>query len=208
MVAPQRCDGTRPTCSTCAHSRIHADCVYEDPSPDSPPTGSVVSTTDQDNPPDARSETTDPRNITELDPPPGCEAAALETPTLASLKNFRPLLFTDYEDPLLYALSDISLEDMNMSLWVRRLNHESVLTQAQPHFVLCSPDSIWPLLLSGQAASNHSRGYLRHRRSPLLHILRPVRRLPFLSRTQGRILSFTSRSHVFGHGMGLVQRYD
>lgn len=46
----------------------------------------------------------------------GGEATAVQLPPPMSIKNFKPLLFTDYEDPLLYALSDISLEDMNMSL--------------------------------------------------------------------------------------------
>ena len=55
-------------------------------------------------------------NLEELPPPIGGEATAVQLPPPASLKNFKPLLFTDYEDPLLYALSDISLEDMNMSL--------------------------------------------------------------------------------------------
>ena len=32
--------------------------------------------------------------------------------------------------------------------------------------------------------------------------------MSFLPRTPGRVLSLASRSHVFGHGMGLVQRYD
>ena len=45
-------------------------------------------------------------------------ASLLPSRSPTTFKNFRPFLLTDYEDPLLYALSDISLEDMNMSLWV------------------------------------------------------------------------------------------
>jgi hypothetical protein len=44
------------------------------------------------------------------------EPTAVQLPSPISLKSFRPLLLTDYEDPLLYALSDISLEDMNINL--------------------------------------------------------------------------------------------
>lgn len=55
-------------------------------------------------------------NIKELLPYMSGKATAVQLPPPVPLKNFQPLLFTDYEDPLLYALSDISLEDMNMSL--------------------------------------------------------------------------------------------
>jgi len=55
-------------------------------------------------------------NPEELPLPMSGEATAVQLPPPVPLKNFQPLLFTDYEDPLLYALSDISLEDMNMSL--------------------------------------------------------------------------------------------
>ena len=47
---------------------------------------------------------------------PPVREKAIAAPSPVPLSNFQPLLFTDHEDPLLYALSDISLEDMSMSL--------------------------------------------------------------------------------------------
>ena len=120
---PQRCDGSRPTCSTCTRSKIHAECVYEDPPPESAQNsvpsssaGSVVLTTIQDAILDTQNEAGDPTDAGDLHPPPRERATVIRLPSPVALQSFRPLLFTDHEDPLLYALSDISLEDMNMSL--------------------------------------------------------------------------------------------
>ena len=122
-VPPQRCDGERPICSTCTRSRLQANCTYEDPSPESSqgpssPTGSTVATRIQDGAPDKPVEASDLIKIGESPPPIRGNAPIVQVPLPMSLKDFRPLLFSDYEDPLLFALSDISLEDMNMSLWV------------------------------------------------------------------------------------------
>lgn len=73
--------------------------------------------------PDTLSETDILSDTAELFLPTRCHPTTFPLPSLTSLKNFRPLLLTDYEDPLLYALSDISLEDMNMNLWVPLLDH-------------------------------------------------------------------------------------
>ena len=103
-------------------SKLHVDCVHEDPPPDSsqtspsPPTGSVVSTRAQDVVLDTLIEATDPADTGDPNGLVRKKATIAGFPSPMSLNNFRPLLLTDYEDPLLYALSDISLEDMNMSL--------------------------------------------------------------------------------------------
>ena len=96
--------------------------MYEDPPPDSsqnspsPPSSSVGPATAQNTVPDAPIEIDNSANAADLYPHIREKAATVRLPSPVSLKSFRPLLFTDYEDPLLYALSDISLEDMNMSL--------------------------------------------------------------------------------------------
>ena len=112
-------------------SKIHVNCVYEDPPPDSsqtppsPPVSSIVPTRAQDVALDLPIEATDPTNAGDLQPSVRKKATTIQLPPPMPLENFRPLLLTDHEDPLLYALSDISLEDMNMSLYVPLLsNHK------------------------------------------------------------------------------------
>lgn len=124
-VPRQRCDSTRPTCSTCTRSRIQADCIYEDAPLDSPPPDSIGPAKNQDEALDASSEASGLSHTGKPCLPAAGDATFPPLPSPTSLKNFRPLLLTDYEDPLLYALSDISLEDMNMSLWVPFFNYGS-----------------------------------------------------------------------------------
>jgi hypothetical protein len=165
---------------------MHIDCVYEDLPPDSPqsppspPTGSIVSTRMRDAVSDTSIETGDPTSTTQ---PVGAGATAVQLPSPMSLRDFRPLLLTDYEDPLLYALSDISLEDMNISLCVSLPYTDNALNHPQPPSVLRSPSTVWSLFPSSQTASDHSGGYIRHRGSPLFHIFCPASRLSFLPRT-------------------------
>jgi len=96
--------------------------VYEDPPPDStktpplPPISSIVPARVQDVAPDTPIEASNPVNTGHLHPLARRKATTVQLPSSMLLKNFRPLLLTDHEDPLLYALSDISLEDMNMNL--------------------------------------------------------------------------------------------
>jgi len=103
-------------------SKIHVDCVYEDPLPDStqtppsPPTSSVVPARAQDIALGTPIEASGLMDTGHPHPPARQKATTVQFPSSIPLKSFRPLLLTDHEDPLLYALSDISLEDMNMSL--------------------------------------------------------------------------------------------
>ena len=102
-------------------SKIPVDCVYEDPPPDSlqtppSPVGFIVPARVQDVALNAPIEVNNPLNTGDLHPPARKETTTVQLPPPMPLENFRPLLLTDHEDPLLYALSDISLEDMNMSL--------------------------------------------------------------------------------------------
>lgn len=131
-------------------SRLHADCFYEDTPPDSPPAGPVVLANSRDKAPDISSETSNSSNAGELRLVGRGDAIAPPLPSPTSLQNFRPLLLTDYEDPLLYALSDISLEDMNMSLWVSAFDHRkrsetslavfcSLLTERNSAFIFPRP---------------------------------------------------------------------
>ena len=103
-------------------SKVHVNCVYEDPPPDStqplpsPRTGPTVPARAQDVALDTTIEASNPMNTDDLHPPVRKKATTVQLPSSIPLKNFRPLLLTNHEDPLLYALSDISLEDMNLNL--------------------------------------------------------------------------------------------
>ena len=82
--------------------------------PPSPPTGSIVSMRMRSAVLDKPNEAGNPMDT--RDPPVREKATMIQCPPPMSFREFRPLLLTDHEDPLLYVLSDISLEDMNLSL--------------------------------------------------------------------------------------------
>lgn len=126
-----------------------------------------------------------------------------------SLKDFRPLLFAGYEDPLPYALSEISLKDMNVNLWVSlHFNHKKHFEPSpsrllffvhRVQFGLYFPPAKRQAIILGDTSGIVVHPFMYFAQLVGCHFYQEPQRVFFLLHLE---------SHVPGYGMGLVQRHD
>lgn len=127
-VEHQRCDAVRPICGKCRLSRTKGDvCTYEVTSPDcvtveSPRSRRVNRTTESSDIADKTVAIRSPAS--DLTEPEFQINPALSFPDLlpnplkATIVKGPDLLLGGVEDPFKFALSDVSMDDLNMKLYV------------------------------------------------------------------------------------------